>query len=151
MFCTIVSFGIIAWKVGFPTRTSCTAGGVCPRHPLTHPHCDVKYLIEDILTYVKYAKSTNTLINSNDQKKKERGRGRSETKRLQFVVTGALNVKTVLADGMPTQFRRGAAWNDVMWFVGKLVGRMCLPIVCIGCQIMIILSITSTHIQWMNE
>jgi hypothetical protein len=95
----------LAWKVGFPTHTSCTAGGVCPRHALTHPHCDITTLVQDILTYVKYTRS-------------KANRHSEEKAMLPFVVTGALNVKSVLAHGMPTQNRRGPAWNDVMWFVG---------------------------------
>ena len=108
---------LLAWKVGFPTWTSCTAGGICPRHTLANPHCDIKYLVEDVLAYVKYVKS----MPSGDQKRVGK-RTVEGVKRgvglLPFVVTGALNVKTVLANGMPTQFRRGSAWNDVMWFVG---------------------------------
>lgn len=95
----------LAWKAGFSTRTSCTAGGVCPRHALSHPHCDMKRLVDDILVYVKYAKSNQ----------------RGESAVLPFVVTGALDVKSVLAHGMPTQMRRGTSWNNVMWFVGNVM------------------------------
>lgn len=94
----------LAWKVGFPTRTTCTAGGVCPHQPLSNPHCEIKYLIEDVLKYVQYAKSRSVLSNHIS---------------LPFVVTGAVNVKTILGFGMPTQNRRGSAWKDVMWFVGN--------------------------------
>jgi hypothetical protein len=94
----------LAWKVGFPTRTSCTAGGVCPRYPLSNSKCHIKYLIEDILTYVKYVK-----LKEPEHKQP-----------LPFIVTGAQNVKTILADGMPTQIRRGSAWNDIKWFVGNI-------------------------------
>jgi len=92
----------LSWKVGFPTRTSCTAGGRCPRHQLSDPLCDIKHLVDDILQYVKYAKMRPLA---------------SKSVSIPFVVTGALNVKTVLGHGMPTQNRRGSAWNDVMWFV----------------------------------
>ena len=96
-----IPFLPLSWKVGFSTQTVCTSGGECPRTPLTHPYCDIKYLVEDTLRYVKYVKGNPT------------------KNAIPFIVTGAFNVKTVLGFGMPKQIRRGSAWNSIMWFVGN--------------------------------
>ena len=110
-----IPFLPLAWKVGFPSRTSCTSGGVCPVDPLMNPHCHISHLVTDILAYVQHAKSNSITT---------RHHIHTQTQThalLPFVVSGALNVKTVLAHGMPTQSRRGQAWTDVMWFVGECI------------------------------
>ena len=110
--CDVATFQFIpllplSWRSGYPTSTSCTAGGFCPKtEVIGDPSCSLSGLIEDILSIVSYLKNSR-----NDNM--DRGKPK-------FTVASSYNLKTVMAFGLKSAARSGPVYSAVMSFVTSL-------------------------------
>jgi hypothetical protein len=90
----------LAWKIGVPTQTECTAGGYCPRSEIPSQLCSVEELVQSIVEYMQYVNTRPHHLN-----------------RPRFVVASTFNLKAVLGFGLPLQQRRGIVFNTVTTFI----------------------------------
>lgn len=94
----------LSWRSGHPTSTSCTAGGYCPKHDiLGDPSCSIPNFIDGLLSIVAHIKTT---------------RGQSMSEGIpKFTIASTYNLRTIMAFGLPSSSRSGAAYSAVTSFV----------------------------------
>lgn len=97
----------LSWRSGYPTSTSCTAGGFCPKSDVIgDPSCSLSGLMADILSIVSSIKIS---------------RGQNMDEGIpKFTVASTYNLKTVMAFGLESAARSGPAYSAITSFVTSL-------------------------------
>lgn len=105
----------LSWRSGYPTSTSCTAGGYCPEISTpAGPTCSVSDLILDLLSIEKYIKTS---------------RGKSMNEGIpKFTVASTYNLRTVMASGLGSgSVRSGPVYSSITSFVTSMsIGELLL-------------------------
>ena len=101
----------LSWRSGYPTSTTCTAGGYCPTYPIIgDPACSMKGLIDGILQIVNHVTTVRQQLMSEGIPK--------------FTVASTYNLRTVMAVGLPSPARSGTVYAAVTSFVtNTLIGK----------------------------
>ena len=93
-----------SWRSGYPTSTSCTAGGYCPIGTvLGNPTCTTKDFIINLLKIINHIKTTR------NQNMKE---GIPK-----FTIASTFNLRTYMAFGLPSAIRSGPTHTAISSFV----------------------------------
>jgi hypothetical protein len=107
----------LSWRSGYPTSTSCTAGGYCPETSTpVGPTCSMNDLILDILSIEKYIKTF---------------RGKNMNEGIpKFTVASTYNLRTVMAFGLGSgALRSGPVYTAITSFVTSIsIGNLLMSI-----------------------
>ena len=112
----------LSWRSGYPTSTSCTAGGHCPKtNTPVGSTCSMSDLILDILSIEKHLRTS---------------RSKNVLEGIpKFTVASTHNLRTVMAFGMNSAVRSGPVHAAVTSFVTSIsIGVSTSPLPLVECD-----------------